>query len=233
MKKLIRRLILVVIAVITIVIIYIFGRGYSLYKKVTKNKSLVDSIYQIKMSEKFIPWDEMPVDYKNAVIAVEDHRFFEHGAVDPIGITRALTSNVKQKELAEGGSTISQQVVKNLYFMESDTKNDSLDRKIAEIIIGIKLEKICSKEEIFELYANNIYFGDGYYCIKDAANGYFKKEPKDMNLNESTLLAGIPNAPSVYSPTVNPELSKQRQQKVIRSMVKYGYITQEQADSIK
>ncbi len=233
MKKLIRRLILVVIAVKTIVIIYIFGRGYSLYKKVTKNKSLVDSIYQIKMSEKFIPWDEMPVDYKNAVIAVEDHRFFEHGAVDPIGITRALTSNVKQKELAEGGSTISQQVVKNLYFMESDTKNDSLDRKIAEIIIGIKLEKICSKEEIFELYANNIYFGDGYYCIKDAANGYFKKEPKDMNLNESTLLAGIPNAPSVYSPTVNPELSKQRQQKVIRSMVKYGYITQEQADSIK
>lgn len=232
MKKLVRRLILVVIAVITIVIVYIFGRGYSLYKKVTKNKSLADSIYQIKMSEKFVPWDEMPVDYKNAVIAVEDHRFFEHGAVDPIAITRALTSNVKQRELAEGGSTISQQVVKNLYFMDSDTKSDSLDRKIAEIIIGIKLEKTCSKEEIFELYVNNIYFGDGYYCIKDASNGYFKKEPKDMNLNESTLLAGIPNAPSVYSPTVNPELSKQRQQKVIRSMVKYGYLTQEQAELI-
>ena len=232
MKKLVRRLILVVIAVITIVIVYILGRGYSLYKNVTKNKSLADSIYQIKMSEKFVPWDEMPVDYKNAVIAVEDHRFFEHGAVDPIAITRALTSNVKQRELAEGGSTISQQVVKNLYFMDSDTKSDSLDRKIAEIIIGIKLEKTCSKEEIFELYVNNIYFGDGYYCIKDASNGYFKKEPKDMNLNESTLLAGIPNAPSVYSPTVNPELSKQRQQKVIRSMVKYGYLTQEQADQI-
>ena len=116
--------------------------------------------------------------------------------------------------------------------MEDDTKNDSLDRKISEIIIGVQLEKKYSKDEILELYANNIYFGDGYYCIKDAAEGYFGKLPSEMNLYECTLLAGIPNAPSVYSPNVNPELSKQRQAKVIRSMVKYGYLTQEKADEI-
>lgn len=232
MNKIIRKVALVIIALITIIVVYFWGRGYILYKNVTKTMSVSDSILQIKSSEKFIPWNELPDDYKNAVIAVEDHRFYDHGAIDPIAIIRALTSNLRKKDLAEGGSTITQQVVKNMYFMSSDTKNDSLDRKIAEIIIGAKLENSCSKEEIFELYVNNIYFGDGYYCIKDATNGYFKKEPKDMTLYESTLLAGIPNAPSVYSPNVNPELSKQRQEKVIQSMVKYGYLTQEQADEI-
>lgn len=232
MKKIIRKTVLIILTLIIILTIYIFGRGYILYKKVTKNISLADSINNIKTSEKFVSWNEMPDDYKNAVIAVEDHRFYEHGAVDFIAIARALTSNFIQKEFAEGGSTITQQVVKNLYFMDSNTKEDSLDRKIAEIIIGAQIEKSCSKEEIFELYVNNIYFGDGYYCLKDATKGYFDKNPIDMNLYESTLLAGIPNAPSVYSPNVNPELSKQRQQKVISSMVKYGYLTQEKADSI-
>lgn len=232
MKKIIRNIILVAIAIITILIIYVFGRGFILYKNVTKRISLNDSINRIKSSEKFVSWDEMSPDYKNAVIAVEDHRFYEHGAIDPIGIARALTSNIIHKDFVEGGSTITQQVVKNIYFMESDTKSDSLDRKIAEIIMGAEIENTCSKEEIFELYVNNIYFGDGYYCLKDAAKGYFNKKPIEMSLYESTLLAGIPNAPSVYSPNVNPELSKKRQEKVISSMVKYGYLTQEQADKI-
>ena len=233
MKKIIKKSILVIIITIIVLTTYIFGRGYIFYKKAVKNKSLSDSINQIKTSEKFVSWNDMPEDYKNAVIAVEDHRFYEHGAIDFIAIARALTSNFKQKEFAEGGSTITQQVVKNLYFMEADTKSDSLDRKIAEIIMGAQIENTCSKEEIFELYVNNIYFGDGYYCLKDASKGYFKKEPKDMTLDESTLLAGIPNAPSVYSPTVNPELSRKRQEKVIQSMVKYGYLTQEQANELK
>lgn len=233
MKKIVRRTILAIIITIIVLTIYIFGRGYIFYKKAVKNKSLSDSINQIKTSEKFVSWNDMPEDYKNAVIAVEDHRFYEHGAIDFIAIVRALTSNFRQKEFAEGGSTITQQVVKNLYFMEANTKSDSLDRKIAEIIMGAQIENTCSKEEIFELYVNNIYFGDGYYCLKDASKGYFKKEPKDMTLDESTLLAGIPNAPSVYSPTVNPELSRKRQEKVIQSMVKYGYLTQEQANELK
>lgn len=232
MKKIIKFILISIIAIVLIVVTYAVGSGYILYKKTIKTMSLQDKVTQIQQADYFVNIDEIPEDYINAVIAVEDHRFEEHGAVDLIAIARALTSDIKNKELVEGGSTITQQVVKNLYFMEKDTKSDSLDRKIAEIIMGIELEKNYSKDEIFELYANNIYFGDGYYCLKDAANGYFDKEPSEMNRYECTLLAGIPNAPSVYSPNVNPELSKKRHEKVIRAMVKYGYLTQEEADEI-
>ena len=107
-----------------------------------------------------------------------------------------------------------------------------MTRKIAEIFMAFEFEKECTKEEIFELYINTIYFGDGYYCIYDASNGYFDKMPNEMNLYECTLLAGIPNAPSVYSPTVNPELAKQRQAQVLGKMIKYKFITQEMADKI-
>ena len=106
------------------------------------------------------------------------------------------------------------------------------DRKIAELIMSSNLEKKYSKQEIFELYVNTIYYGNGYYGIRAASKGYFKKEPKDLTLSECTLLAGVPNAPSVYAPTANLDLCKNRQQKVIRSMVKYNYLTQEQADAI-
>lgn len=98
--------------------------------------------------------------------------------------------------------------------------------------MAFQYEKHCSKEEIFELYVNTMYFGDGYYCIEDATQGYFDKDVKDMNLYECTLLAGIPNAPSVYSPTKNPELAKQRQAQVLYKMVKYNFLTQEEADII-
>lgn len=232
MKKLIKTTILIIIAIVLTVGIYVWASGYLFYKQTIKNKSLADKINEIRQSESFVSIDEIPENYKNAVIAVEDHRFEEHGAVDVVAIVRALTSNVKNKDLVEGGSTITQQVVKNLYFMNDENKRDSLDRKVAEIIIGIELEKNYSKNEIFELYANNIYFGDGYYNLRDAAKGYFNKEPSELNLYECTLLAGIPNAPSVYSPNVNPELSKKRQSKVLKSMVKYGYLTQEEADNV-
>ena len=112
-------------------------------------------------------------------------------------------------------------------------ETDNFSRKSAELILSYHLEKNYSKEEIFELYVNTIYYGDGYYGIKAAANGYFNKEPKNLTLAECTLLAGVPNAPSVYSPTVNMELCKSRQSKVISSMVKYGYISQEEADKIE
>ena len=232
MKKIVKIILISILAIILTIGIYISASGYIFYKNTVKTANLEDKVKQIRQSESFIPISEIPKDYINAVIAVEDHRFKEHGAIDVIAIGRAISSDVKNKELVEGGSTITQQVVKNLYYMEDDTKNDSLDRKISEILIGVQLEKKYSKDEILELYANNIYFGDGYYCIKDAAEGYFGKLPSEMNLYECTLLAGIPNAPSVYSPNVNPELSKQRQAKVIRSMVKYGYLTQEKADEI-
>ena len=230
MKKVVKKLVVIIIAIIVTICTYIFANGYILYKQTIKEVSISDKVEQIRQSEKFVSINEIPETYKNAVIAVEDHRYKEHGAIDVIAIGRALVSNAKNKELVEGGTTITQQVAKNLYFMEN--LNDSIDRKIAEILISIKLEKSYSKDEILELYINDIYYGDGYYCIKDACEGYFKKLPSEMNLYECTLLAGIPNAPSVYSPNVNPTLSKKRQEKVIKSMVEYGYLTQDEADAI-
>lgn len=231
MKKILKLIFILLIVIILSVGTYIIARGYILYKKVISEKDIFTNVSEIQNSDYFTSIDEIPIDYKNAVIAVEDHRFESHGVIDIISIGRAILSNIKQQELVEGGSTITQQVAKNLYFI--DSKDNTIYRKIAEIFIGKDLENIYTKDEIFEIYMNCIYFGDGYYNIKTAANGYFDKLPSEMDLYECTLLAGIPNAPSVYSPTKNPDLAKKRQEKVISSMVKYGYLTQEQANEIK
>lgn len=229
MKKIIIKLILAVLLVILIIGGYFYFIGKSLYNKKTNEVSITTKVEEIKKSEDYTTLDKVPKDYLNAIIAVEDHRYYKHGAVDYIALLRAGVRNFKAKDLIEGGSTITQQVAKNLYFI---TDGDGADRKIAEIMIAEQLEKQYSKDDILELYINIIYFGDGYYCVYDAAHGYFGKDPIDMNLYECTLLAGIPNAPSVYSPTVNPELARKRQEKVIKDMVEYGYLTQEQADNL-
>ena len=176
----------------------------------------------------YIKYEDLPKNYINAIVAVEDRRFFEHNGVDLISIARAIVKDIQTMSLAEGGSTITQQLAKNTYF----TQRKELTRKIAEIFMAFEYEKACTKEEILELYVNTIYFGDGYYCVYDAAHGYFDKNPQEMNLYESTLLAGIPNAPSVYAPTKNPELAKQRQAQVLNKMVKYKYLTQEKANEL-
>lgn len=229
MKKFIIRILIIILLILIIVFGSIIGSGYLLYKSTITKVSLSDKIKEIKSSESFVTLDEVPTNFKNAVIAVEDHRFEKHGTIDIIGISRAIFSNIRSQEFREGGSTITQQVAKNMYFISEE---NVVNRKIAEIFVGFDLEKNYSKDEIFEFYMNTIYFGDGYYGIKEASNGYLNKEPIDMNLYECTMLAGVPNAPSVYAPTVNPELTKKRQEKVISSMVEYGYITKEQADNI-
>ena len=160
---------------------------------------------------------------------MEDHRYYKHGAIDPIALVRAIVSNIKQKDFKEGGSTITQQTAKNLYFISED---DVISRKSAEALLSFELEKKLSKDEILELYFNTIYFGNGYYGIKEACIGYLEKEPQDMTLYDCTMLAGIPNAPSVYAPTSNFNLTKKRQKKVVASMLEYGYISSEQSSSL-
>lgn len=228
--KLLKKLVLFILAIIVCIIFFITLNGYNLYKSAVNDISLTEKISQIQNNENFVKFSDLSVDLVNATIAVEDHRFKDHGAIDIISISRAIISNIKAGEPVEGGSTITQQVAKNLYFMN---EKDNISRKVAELILSYHLEKNYSKDQIFELYVNTIYYGNGYYGIKEASNGYLNKEPKDLTLDEATMLAGIPNAPSVYAPTVNMDLCKNRQSKVIRSMVKYGYITQEKADSIK
>lgn len=227
--KFIKRLFLLILVIVIIVGSVVFFNGYKLYKTTLDNLSLSDKIDKIKDEDSYVSINDVPKDYVNAIIAVEDHRFREHGAIDIIALLRATVSNIQAKEFNEGGSTITQQVAKNLYFISED---DVVSRKIAEALVSFDLEKNYSKDDILEFYMNTIYFGEGYYGIKEASNGYYKKEPKDMNLNESTILAGVPNAPSVYAPTINPDLAKSRQGKVLRSMVEYGYLSQEEADKI-
>ena len=221
MFKFLKRLIISAILIVGIsggVIVY---QGYNMYKTAIDETSIKEKIEEIKEETNvYTKFENLPKEYIDAVIAVEDRRFFEHKGVDFISIGRAVVTNIKEKKLAEGGSTITQQLAKNTYF----TQKKEFTRKIAEVFMANEFEKACSKEEIFELYVNTMYFGDGYYCIADAAKGYFDKEVNEMNLHESTLLAGIPNAPSVYSPNANPELSRQRHSQVVRQMIKYEYL---------
>ena len=226
--KVIKNIIFIVLTIIVIVASAEIYKGYNVYKNALNNMSIEEKIAEIKENKDYTEYKDLPQDYINAVVAVEDRRFFMHNGIDIISITRAIFIDLKDMELVEGGSTITQQLAKNTYF----TQEKKLTRKIAEIFMAFEYEKNCSKEQIFELYVNTSYFGDGYYCVKDASEGYFDKLPKDMNLYECTLLAGIPNAPSVYAPTKNPDLAKQRQAQVLRKMVNQKYLTQEQADNV-
>ena len=207
------RKILLILLILIIVILSIFCIiGFSTYSAKLKEKPLVNRIEEITSDEHFVKFGDMSADYRNAVIAVEDHRYYDHGPVDFIGIGRAIFNNIRYGELREGGSTITQQVAKNIFFSHEQT----FTRKLGEIFAAFDLEKNYTKNEIFELYVNTAYFGDGYYGIYDASYGYYNKSPKDLNLDESSMLAGVPNAPSVYAPTVNLTLAKQRQQHVIK-----------------
>lgn len=225
MKKIL--IILFVILIIIASIVFMIGYGY--YSNTLKEKPLRARVEEVTNQEHYTSFEQLPKNYINAVIAVEDHRYYKHGAVDPIGIARAFYTNIRDGEFDEGGSTITQQVAKNVVFNQDKT----LVRKLGEVFAAYDLEKNYSKDEIFALYVNSSYFGDGYYCIYDASMGYYHKEPKDLTLSEASMLAGVPNAPSVYAPTVNPDLAKKRQKHVLSRMVEYGYITQEEANDIQ
>lgn len=227
--KFIKKLFIAILILIIVAISIIFLVGHSYYTKALKEKPLFSRIEEITTKENYVKFEEMSPNYRNAVISVEDHRYYDHGPVDFIAIGRAIFTNIKTGKLREGGSTITQQVAKNVVLSQEST----WVRKIAEIFVAYDLEKNYSKKEIFEIYVNTSYFGDGYYGIYQASNGYYKKSPKDLNLDEASMLAGVPNAPSVYAPTVNPDLAKKRQYHVINKMLEYGYITKDEALSIK
>lgn len=227
--KYIRRILAVFFLVIICAAGYLGYQGYTRYQQALKEVSLEEKVAQIRAKPSFTKLDELPDTYLKAVVAVEDKRFYEHPGVDIISICRAIKNNIQAGEMQEGGSTITQQLAKNLYF----DQERSPVRKMAEAFMAIKLELDYSKEEILELYVNSIYFGDGYYCIADASRGYFSKEPSEMNDYESTMLAGVPNAPSAYAPTASMELARARQDKVLKCMVREKYLTEEEAEKIK
>jgi 1A family penicillin-binding protein len=176
-----------------------------------------------------IPISEMPEHLLDAIVAIEDLRFYKHFGVDPIAILRAFLVNLRSGRIVEGGSTITQQLAWNLYL----THEKTLDRKIREAILAIKLEFIYSKDEILEKYLNEINFGTGRYGVEVAALSYFGKHAKELTLAESAMIAGIPKSPEYYSPFNNLEASKSRQELVLNKMAEYGFITPAEAESAK
>lgn len=227
MKKFLKLLLVAILIVVSLSLLVI-GNGYKMYKEAVDKISVENKVKEIQSKENYTKISELPQMYINAVISVEDHRFYKHPGIDIIAIGRAIVSDIKAMSFVEGGSTITQQLAKNIYF----TQEKKIERKIAEVFMAFEIEKRYNKNEILELYLNTSYFGDGYYTVKEASRGYFGKKPMEMSDSECIMLAGIPNAPSAYAPTKNPELAKQRQKQVIEKMIKNKYLTQEEADKI-
>ena len=227
MKKFLKILMILLLIGLSIALL-IIGNGYTMYKEAIEKEPLEEKVTEIRGKESYTEFSKLPQMYVNAVISVEDKRFFKHGGIDIIAIGRAAINDIKAMSYVEGGSTITQQLAKNMYF----TQEKIMERKIAEVFMAWKIEANYSKEDIFELYVNSIYFGNGYYTVKEACKGYFNKDISEMTDYECIMLAGIPNAPSVYAPTVNPELAKQRQKQVMDKMIENGYLTEEEAEEI-
>lgn len=208
----------------------VFGvKGYSMYREAIDRSSIEERVEEIREKEHYVEYSRLPEFYVKAVLAVEDHRFMKHCGIDPAAICRAAWIDIKNWSFEEGGSTITQQLAKNMLF----TQEKVIVRKIAEVFAALSMESKYSKEEIFELYVNTIYFGSGYYGIYDAAKGYFGKEPSQLSDYEAAVLAGVPNAPSAYSPDVDSELAMQRTNQVLRSMVRNKYLTQKKMDDLE
>ena len=195
--------------------------------RMTSIKPAVDE--KIKNISHYVPLNEMPAFLIHAIVAVEDTRFYDHRGFDPVGIARAVLVNVEAGEIQEGASTITQQTVKNLFL----TSDQTFTRKGEELILAMNMEKDFDKDKILEIYLNSIYFGSNFYGIYDAAQGYFGKEPSDLTLAECAMLAGLPNAPSLYSPYVDFHLAKKRQLVVIDAMEKIGIISKTEAESAR
>ena len=227
--KVLRNILLVILAIFIITGTILFICGNNMYTEALDGSTLEEVIEEIRSDPDYIKYEDLPQNYINAIISVEDHRFRDHGAIDIIAIGRAIYVNITNFALLEGGSTITQQVAKNIFYI---TEDNPAIRKIAEIITAFDLENKYTKNEIIELYANTIYFGDGYYGISEACHGYLEKNAQDMNLADCTMMAGIPNAPSVYAPTVNPDLTRSRQEKVISTMVEYGYLSETDSNDL-
>lgn len=180
-------------------------------------------------NRKVVTLKDIPVHVRNAVLAIEDARFKEHTGIDPIGIMRAIKANMESNDVVQGGSTITQQVVKNLFF----TPERSYARKAAEAVLSVQADQMFSKEQILELYLNLIYWGHNAYGIEAAAETYFGKSSKDLTLAEAALLAGLIRGPEVFSPYRNYQRAKARQIATLHKMVEYGYITAEEAQKAK
>jgi penicillin-binding protein 1A len=178
-----------------------------------------------QMGGEAVPLDELPYYVPSAVIAIEDRRFFSHVGIDPIGVLRAFINNTSAGRITAGGSTLTQQVAKNLFL----TPDQTYGRKIQEALLSLWLERTYSKNEILELYLNRVYFGAGAYGIEAAAQRYFAKSARNLSLGEAAMMAGLLKAPSRLSPDRHPEQAAARASVVLNAMAEEGYISTAEA----
>lgn len=229
MLKALKRFLGVLVLLILAALALLTFRGWTLYREMEAEQPISERVSEVRLQEGFTPYEELPQTYIDAVVAIEDSRFWLHPGVDPVSICRALARDIKEREWAEGGSTITQQLAKNLCF----DQDKRLTRKAAEMFAAFALEHEYSKEEIFELYVNDIYFGNGWYCVRDASIGYFGAEPSEMTDRQCTELACYPNAPSVFMEEENEAALEERRKAVLDRMVRYGYLSEEEAAALR
>jgi len=175
----------------------------------------------------YVPIDLMPRHLIEAALAIEDRRFYSHWGIDPIGLARAIATNLRTGRVVQGGSTITQQLAKNIILNSERT----LSRKIEELILALWLEMRLSKPDILELYLNRVYFGAGVYGVEAASRRFFEKGARELTLGEAAVLAGLLKAPSRYSPAWNPNLARERGQMVLAKMVEAGFVSSGEAEA--
>lgn len=174
----------------------------------------------IASRDDYVSIDILPEDLKNALVSIEDKNFYKHFGFDPVAICRAFINNVKAGTIVEGGSTITQQLAKNAFL----TNERTYSRKLKELALSIQLELTYSKEEILEMYLNYIYFGEDTYGVQAASKKYFNKNIWDLTLEESALIAGLPQSPSTYNPIINRKKALWKRNTVLDAMIKNGFI---------
>lgn len=223
MKKKITLLLILIVTVLSI-------NSFASLKNTSKysiNENLIEQI-SLKIPN-YTKIDKIPQDLKNAIIAVEDKRFYKHHGFDIIAIGRAIYKDIQAGKIKEGGSTITQQLAKNLFLSSQKT----FDRKFKELILAVKLEKKYTKEEILEMYLNVIYYGSGSYGINNASKKYFDKNVWELSLAECSMLVGLPQAPSAYNPNKHYDRAKKRQEIVLALMAQNGFINKETKEELQ
>ncbi|MDO8684184.1 MAG: penicillin-binding protein 1A [Armatimonadota bacterium] len=188
---------------------------------------LLGAVYE--ENREVVPFNKIPKDLINAIVAVEDSRFYQHVGVDLRGIARAVVQNVRGGKFTQGGSTLTQQLARNIYL----TQKKTISRKLQEAVLAIKIERNYSKDQILELYLNQVFFGSGAYGIETASKIYFGKSVTQLSLAQCALIAGLPQSPSASSPYVNPDRAIKRRNVVLDEMYEQGYISSRQYDDAK
>ena len=223
-KRLVLRIVLLTLLTILTVALIAVGvfavLGWNMHQEAGTSRPVRQVYAELSQDEHFVGFDELPEFYVNAVVATEDRDFWGHSGIDPSAIVRALLHDIAAWDFAEGGSTITLQTAKNVYY----SLDMRLERKTAEVFTAFELEDKLDKKQIFELYVNTIYFGSNYYGIYAASMGYYGVPPSELTDEQCAVLAGIPQAPRAYYTNVSPELEHQSTQHVQKSMRECGYI---------